>query len=477
MKNSSETLKFAIAAIVIPCCLSAPGAPTPPPANGPDVAPPMPAHMVDSLDGPVTPNELAAFGQVALAYPLPTHNHHNNLVYGRSHQADDLLVAMYELTGDRVYLNRLIEVSDAILACRNDTNTGDLFWTGKREATWPSGEETSGGTNYLSTHVESGAILEMLAHAARLIIDNKELWNDTVTVDEPLHLGKTYIERARSYIRESNFTIDTFIVPWSVKHMTNGDLRLYFSDSPELARLDGKAGKAGGKAIPWNQQFMLVRALVRLADDLRLLDEDKPRVELYDKIVQCSVNWFESELQTTNINGEVAYKWSYSPGDLTLHYVENSAHGSSDVEGMYVCYQSGHYGVTAEMMRRFANTPLLIMYQGGKFSSNVRGDGGFHGLSTAWMPLAEFRPELYKLIAEPAIARPDMRLVRVLKWKKAHATTSPSIARSSVPTPSSMPAVIDPPSAVTSQTAPTPTPSAAPSKSMLISLPTGRNRP
>src|SRR3954469_10998797 len=99
------------------------------------------AKTIESLEGPVTTNELAAFGRMALAEPLPTHNNHNNLVYGRSHQADDLLVAMYELTGDRVYLNRLIEFSDAILACRNDTNTGDLYWTGKREPTWPSAEE------------------------------------------------------------------------------------------------------------------------------------------------------------------------------------------------------------------------------------------------------------------------------------------------------------------------------------------------
>ena len=242
----------------------------------------LPPLTIESLDGPVTKKELAAFGAFALAQPLPTHNHHNNLVYGRSHQAHDLLIAMYEMTGDRVYLNRLIEFSDAILACRNNTNTGDLFWTGKREPTWASGVETAGGTNYLSTHVESGAILEMLAHAAQVIIAHKELWNETVPVEDPLHLGKTYLERARSYVRESNFTIDSFILPWSVKTMTNGDLRLYFSDSPELRRLDGRAANAAGKPIPWNQQFMLVRGLVRLADAMQSLQEDPKRVALYD---------------------------------------------------------------------------------------------------------------------------------------------------------------------------------------------------
>src|SRR5205823_13156400 len=131
------------------------------PANAPAAANPSSkakaASLIESLDGPVTANELAAFRELALSQPLPTHNHHNNLVYGGSHQADDLLVAMYELTGDRGFLNRLIEFSDAILACRNDTNKGDLFWTGKREPTWASGVETADGTDYLTTHVESGA--------------------------------------------------------------------------------------------------------------------------------------------------------------------------------------------------------------------------------------------------------------------------------------------------------------------------------
>jgi len=61
-----------------------------------------------------------------------------------------------------------------------------------------------------------------------------------------------------------------------------------------------------------------------------------------------------------------------------------------------------------------------LMNKGDKWSSNVRGDGGFHGLSTAWLCLAEFRPELYKLIAERSMNSPDPRLVRILKWKNDH---------------------------------------------------------
>src|SRR5947209_3163210 len=119
MNKSPISFKSALVAVLFACSFTVATAATKA-TPAPDVAPPMPARMIDSLDGPVTANELAAFGQVALAYPLPTHNHHNNLVYGRSHEADDLLVTMYELTGDRIYLNRLIEFSDAILACRNN---------------------------------------------------------------------------------------------------------------------------------------------------------------------------------------------------------------------------------------------------------------------------------------------------------------------------------------------------------------------
>jgi hypothetical protein len=425
MTKKLHTLKtvFAVFAVfTLRCQLFAAATNTPVKTNAVvPAARALPRLLIESLDGPVTTNELAAFKNFALALPLPVGNHGNNLVYGRSHQADDLLATMYEITGDRIYLNRLIEFSDAILACRNNTSTGDLFWTGKREATWASGAGTANGTNYLTTQVESGAILEMLAHCSQIIIAHKELWNETVPGEDQLHLGKTYIERARSYIRESNFTIDSFILPWSVKTMTNGDLRLYFSDAPELKRLEGRAGQDAGKPIPWNQQFMLVRSLVRLADAMQSLHTNADQVALYDKISQCSVDWFESTLHKTNIAGETAFMWSYTPSDPILHYIENSAHGSSDVEGMYVCYKSGRYGISEATMRGFANTALLLMNRDGKFTSNVGGYGGFHGLSTAWMCLAEFRPELYKLIAEKAAgSTTDPRLARILKWKSAH---------------------------------------------------------
>jgi hypothetical protein len=384
-------------------------------------APGTPQMLIESLNGPVTSNELSAAKSFALTQSLPVNNHGNNLVYGRSHEDFELLARMFEITGDRDYLNRLVEFSDAILACRNNTNTGDLFWTSRREPTWSSGTAMAGGTNYQTTHVESGAILELLAHCSQLIITHKELWNETVPVADPLHLGRTYIERARSYIRESNFTIDSFILPWSVKEMTNGVLRMYFSDSPELKRMGGRAGNEAGRPIPWNQQFMLVRGLVRLAEDMQALNEDTNRIALYDKISRCSLNWFTSELHQTNINGEVAYTWSYMAGDRTLHYIENTPHGSSDVEGMYVCYKSGRFGILPAMMRGFANTALLLAHKDGQFMRNVDGSGGPHGLSTAWLPLAEFRPELYILIAGNAVARlADPQMGSVLKWKYDH---------------------------------------------------------
>src|SRR5581483_6864295 len=90
MNNNILTLTL-LAAVAVQCSVTVATAAIMTNRPAPDIAPPMPAHMIDSLDGPVATNELAVFGRVALAYPLPTHNFHNNLVYGRSHEADDLL--------------------------------------------------------------------------------------------------------------------------------------------------------------------------------------------------------------------------------------------------------------------------------------------------------------------------------------------------------------------------------------------------
>jgi len=266
--------------------------------------------------------------------------------------------------------------------------------------------------------VESGAILELLARCSQLIISHKELWNQPVPVADPLHLGKTYIERARSYIRESNYTIDSFILPWSLKKMPEGTLRLYFPDAPEFSRLDGRPGTYAGKPLPWNQQFMLVRGLVRLAQAMEALHEDSKRVALYDKISKCSVDWFVSDLHKVNVKGETAFTWSYAANDPTLHYIENSGHAASDIEGMYLCYKSGRFGISAATMRGFANTALLLMNKSGKFTKNIDGTGEEHGVTPVWICLAEFRPEVYKLVANISAKRPnDPRLIRILAWK------------------------------------------------------------
>src|SRR5439155_15783115 len=113
------------------------------------------------------------------------------------------------------------------------------------------------------------------------------------------------------------------------------------------------------------------------------------------------------------------------------------------------------------------------------------GNGGFHGLSTAWLPLAEFRPELYKLIAEPNLRRPDMRLVRILRWKNAH--PAQAVASASLPpaAPETAAPIAENNTVAMTQLTPAgeanaaeapaakKTEPSAPAKSILVSLPTG----
>src|SRR4051812_35738985 len=81
----------------------------------------VPADLVvESLDGPVTPGEIAAFKQFMPTVEVRGDNNHNNMVYGRAGNAAEALGAMYDVTQDREILDQLIKVADKMLAGRND---------------------------------------------------------------------------------------------------------------------------------------------------------------------------------------------------------------------------------------------------------------------------------------------------------------------------------------------------------------------
>jgi hypothetical protein len=378
--------------------------------------------VVEKLDGPVTATEIHAFKNFMREVPPPTNNIHNAMVYGGSGMAVEALGRMVEVTGDQELLDRMIAFADAMLAARNDPQTGAVIWTEARDLVWPNQEPK--GDRPLYSAAETGDVVGHIAYAAKLVLHNEKLWAVKVADDDPHHFGATYRERAIRYVRELDQTMDTFILKWFVHPDT---LRYHWPNSP-LYEAASKPGTAN-KPVPWNQQGMLNNGFQRLAECHALLGDDAGRVKHYEAIVKASVDWFFSMAERVTINGHLCYKWAYV-AETPIKHVEDSAHGGYDITFLYRAYRSGRYGITAAMMEPLANTVLYVMRQPGeKFTGRVDGttNGRPPGRLT-WLDLCEFAPELFPILHESNLGRikssPELT-ANILWHKHRRATTHP----------------------------------------------------
>jgi hypothetical protein len=117
-------------------------------------------------------------------------------------------------------------------------------------------------------------IIQHIANCAKLILEHQELWNQTVPFGDSFHYGETYLERAKTYVKELDRTEDTYMIPNLIHADT---LRQYWPRDPAWAQ--NNYGTPGpGTPIPWNQQMMIDGGFQRLAECHELLGDDPQRV-------------------------------------------------------------------------------------------------------------------------------------------------------------------------------------------------------
>lgn len=351
--------------------------------------------LFEKMEGVPTAAELQAFKGFMRGVEVPVTNEKNAMVYGAGGMAVESLGRMYEVSGDREMLDLILRFTDKMLAARNDPKTGVLIWTGERDAVWPNAVAKEGERAYAGT--ETGDVAGHIAYAARLILQHPELAAEKATDGDPHHLGATYRERAVRYVRDLDYTTDSFTVKWFVRPETH---RLYTPASPhyDAATRPGSADRP----VPWNQQTMVTNGFQRLAECHTLLGDDPARVKRYEAVVQAFVDWFFEMAQRIDVNGRVCYRWTYAAETPMVH-LEDTAHGGYDVGGLYRAYLGGRYGITAEKMKPFANTVFHIMARP-NYTFTGRTDGESAGgrppgtIRGSWIDLCEFDPELLPIL-------------------------------------------------------------------------------
>lgn len=355
-----------------------------------------PKMIVESLKGPITANELAAFKAHIRKVDVPDHNDRNIWVYGNPGKMLEACGMMYEATGDREILDRMLYYSDAALAGRNDladaAHGGQrMIWGRKVEAVWgaPGANGKPAGAG-----VAEGSVLAHILYSAKIILADPKLWDQKVGSGDAHGFGATYKERALRYVKECDHTVQTWLLP----NFVRADKKFYFPGEPN----DYKAGEA----VPWNQVCMFTNGLVRLAECYDLLKQEPEKSKLYTDLVKVNFDWFKSTvIPGKSAAGTPVWKFKYA----LISRTEDTNHFAYDSEGMYLAYINGKCGVTLQDMTIMANTyfdVVLATVKDGKFAGNVDGStgtghaGGDNYVRDEYIYLADIRKDQFTKVGE-----------------------------------------------------------------------------
>ena len=359
------------------------------------------AQMVlDNFDGPITERELAGFKGYIKAHGWPSHSwgnadtDYNAVSVGDPARQVEAMALVYEATGDREILDRLIEFIDAFVWMRNDLPGGSqrVMWTGKVEKAWVPNGPARPPAGYIGG--ENGHTIAHILDAAILILRRPSLWNTTVPDGNPRGFGATYLERAKYYIARTDEANDEY----SYKQ---------FVTSANLIRNPPgwPAGFHTMEAI--NIQMMLVLGYLKDALAHELLGDDPARVARYHAVVKTAVRECLDGMKKNayTVNGVTVYKWGYYPWSTRLN--EGIAHGTNDMLGLHAAWQRGIYGVTDAEVRPFADTFLHVISLGNdQFALRVDGSGGPGGnLNGPWLVVADWNRAVLPVMARAHIAR------------------------------------------------------------------------
>ncbi len=361
--------------------------------------------VLEGLDGDVTTNEYQSFVDKLNFLPPPPCNNIGNLMVDEKDGARlHGMQTFYSFTHDRRDLDMAIVWSDAFLHARNDPTNGRIIWTGKRDLCWPN-MATNDGVWALHAGAENGDVIEHIVNTARLILENPAAWNKTAPPDR-FGFGATYLDRAKTYVRECQRSADATIVPWFVRSTKDG-YRLYYPDSADYFK--SADGNEKGP-IPWNQQQALVGGLLRLAQCHRLLNDGDTNIAYYEKITADVAAWFFANAVPVSAKNHVCYLWSYGlPRDPA---VSPEVTYESDYDMFIFRAYQANLGPTRQQMQRLINTGRYMMYLGtNRISGYINGTSDNnssrherHYFEFEWIEMSVLDHDFYRMTAGNILA-------------------------------------------------------------------------
>ncbi len=316
------------------------------------------------INGKLTKDELESFVAYAQKKYQPAKDNLDNKMAYKDESAIDAMCMVYDITKDTRLLAPMLRGADGILYARNDQPGGDgrKVFTGKVEKCWPNKE--IGAPNETYSGSENGNVLGHVAYVAECILNTPSVWEETVPDGDPKGYGKTYLERAKTYVAMCNETMQEFMIPVYIDPETKHER--YTEEASRSTMTDPASySSRAGYAFPWNQQWMINHGFIHLAKANELLQGDAEMIAEYKEIVQVSLDWFLEQLDVYEKDGHTVYSWPYWPKEkdnMNGGTKEDIGHMAFDIMGLFLALEYGYDTISEEHMKNIANTINYVIY-------------------------------------------------------------------------------------------------------------------
>ncbi len=285
-------------------------------------------------------------------------------------------MALFRSTGERLFLDRLADHADHVLASRDDL-AGMKEYNGKSSPCWLNTKYQPDGEPYCYV-VHSGMITYPMAHFAVEVLARPDLW-DLLTYD-----GASYKAKADLYIQRVQETVAFHSFQW--KNGPGAGEGHYVFD-PNATFLSSP-----GQEMPLNQQNAMGRTLI-------MLYKATGKAEYLDKATRLAKR-FEAQLKLQ----EDCYVWNYGGGAYKAPG-EDISHAAINVDFARLAGENGIVFTSTDLVR-FANTLFDKVYKDSSaLYDHVGGTGDLNGSSYKaqcgrWLNLVPYRPEIYSVVRD-----------------------------------------------------------------------------
>ncbi len=300
-------------------------------------------------------------------------NTNATLAWGESYIMMSYMV-MYRATGERLYLDRLADHADHVLATRDDL-AGTTEFDGQSSACWRNTKYQPNSEAYCYV-VHSGMLTFPMADFAAAVYATPTLW------ELPTYDGTTYKEKADLFVQRVEETVACHDFQWQ---NGPGAGQGHYVFDPTASFLT-----YAGQEMPLNQQNAMGRTLV-------MLHLATGKGEYLEKATALAKR-FQAQLKLESD----CYVWNYWGGAYVAPG-EDISHAAINVDFARLC---GEHGIvfSAVDLKRLANTLFKkICKDSETLYDKVGGSGAANGSSykpqiARWLHLTPYRPATYTIV-------------------------------------------------------------------------------